>query len=107
MAHFISQTTYAELKAEIAAATEDSESFDDKTQKPDSTHTIENEKKTVKKTEKKWIPTEKIIKMWVGKKGQEHEDPELGSELSVQRMRASVTADSLMLCLRLAQEEYY
>ena len=75
--------------------------------KSDSLYTKENEKKNETKPEKKWLPTEKIIKMWVEKKGYEYEDPELRSELSVQRMRASVTADSLVLCLRLGQEEYY
>jgi hypothetical protein len=106
LAHFISRTTYTDLKAESSLSAQDTESLEDNPHRSDS-YAKENEKKNGVKPDKKWLPTEKIIKMWVEKKGQEHEDPELRSDLSVQRMRASVTADSLVLCLRLGQEEYY
>jgi hypothetical protein len=106
LAHFISRTTYTDLKAESALSAQDSESLEENPHNSDS-YVKENEKKNGVKTDKKWLPTEKIIKLWVAKKGQEYEDPELRSDLSVQRMRASVTADSLVICLRLGQEEYY
>ena len=60
---------------------------------------------------KPWNPTEKIVKMWIDVKGKpgitDSRETDLGSELSVQRMRASVTADSLLVCFRHADTEYY
>ena len=60
---------------------------------------------------KPWIPTERIVKMWIdgtGRTGTKNSsDTDLGSELSVQRMRASVTADSLLVCFRHSDTEHY
>ena len=63
--------------------------------------------------QKKWIPTEKIIKMWVpslkGSKSVLGADrgSDSGIDLLEQRMRSSVQCDSLNVCFRLSKEEYY
>ena len=63
--------------------------------------------------QKKWIPTEKIIKMWVpslkGSKSVLGADrgSDSGIDLLEQRMRSSVQSDSLNVCFRLSKEEYY
>ena len=63
--------------------------------------------------QKVWVPTEKIIKMWIpALKGiKASSETDLGSDsainLSQQRMRASVQSDSLQVCFRLSKEEYY
>ena len=63
--------------------------------------------------QKKWIPTEKIIKMWIPSPKESKSvlgadrGSDSGVDLREQRMRASVQPDSLQVCFRLSKEEYY
>lgn len=88
-------------------------------------HSVKRDNRNVKNNAtNEWIPTEKIVKMWIDKKEKKNDkksyrddengrnennensaDP--GSALSGQRMRASVTAETLQVFFRFSEEEYY
>lgn len=113
LAQFMSQTTHNDAVNEEKTNTPNKNNNNKNNASPDnknkksSEHGFELE--FVKN--KPWNPTEKIVKMWIDVKGRsgitDSRETDLGSELSVQRMRASVTADSLLVCFRHADTEYY
>ena len=113
LAQFMSQTTHNDAGNEEKTNTPNKNNNNRNNTSPDnkmkksSEHGFELE--FVKN--KPWNPTEKIVKMWIDVKGRtgisDSREADLGSELSVQRMRASVTADSLLVCFRHADTEYY
>ena len=104
----MSQTTHNDTGSEEKSniSTNHNTSNDNKTKKSSETVFELNSVKN-----KPWNPTERIVKMWIdctGRTGAKNSsDTDLGSELTVQRMRASVTADSLLVCFRHADTEHY
>ena len=69
-----------------------------------------DETRTRIEMQQKWIPTERIIKMWLPSVEMDSglgKDSGPRNSLSVQRMRASVRADSVQVFYRMSRQEYY
>ena len=109
LAQFMSQTTHNDTGNEEKS--NDSNNLDNSTNDSKTKKVSENGFELNSVKNKQWKPTERIVKMWIdvlGRTGtRDSRDTDLGSELSVQRMRASVTADSLLVCFRHAATEHY